>query len=63
MTTPPPGPMEPNFATWTYENLARFAADAHRRMKEDAAKIEALQLENNNLKKQLATATDKDDWK
>lgn len=33
---------QPNFAAWTNENLAKFAADAYKRLQDQQAAIEQL---------------------
>lgn len=40
----------PNFDTWTYENLAKFAAEAYERLREQQALIEQLRMEIKELK-------------
>lgn len=35
----------PNFDTWSYENLAKFAAEAYERLREQAMIIEQLRME------------------
>ena len=54
---------KPNFAAWSNENLAKFAADAYDKIKEQEEVIEHLRLDVKDAMKQVRQQFNKDDWK
>ena len=51
----------PNFAAWSLENLATFAAEAYVRLQQQAMALEQLRLDRKQAMEELRKY--KDDWK